>query len=103
MSDVHTEHCCLQHGCKYCDAKCPVVLRQKSQSHPCESCDFDKEDGLKLFEVRWSSTLSKRSSGYFNYVDALNFFEYLKSHEIDTTRHIKDIDGIYAIYERKIA
>lgn len=41
--DVHTEHCCLKHGCKYGDPKCTVITKQKSQSHPCEDCDYAKE------------------------------------------------------------
>lgn len=36
---VHTEHCCREHGCKYNDSDCPVVLGSKPQSHPCEVCD----------------------------------------------------------------
>lgn len=39
MKDVHTEHCCRQHGCKYGDADCTVELGIVSQSHPCEHCD----------------------------------------------------------------
>jgi len=39
-SDVHTEHCCSEHGCKYSDgALCTVETGQKPQSHPCESCE----------------------------------------------------------------
>ncbi len=36
--DVHTEHCCLKHGCKYGDGDCPVTTEQKKQSYPCERC-----------------------------------------------------------------
>jgi len=38
---VHTEHCCVLHGCKYSDEDCPVVLRTKRQSYLCEQCDDD--------------------------------------------------------------
>lgn len=38
--DVHTEHCCGEHGCKYGDEDCPVALKQKIQSYPCPSCCF---------------------------------------------------------------
>jgi hypothetical protein len=38
-TDVHTEHCCIEHGCKYGDEGCPVENLQKIQSFPCESCD----------------------------------------------------------------
>ena len=41
--DVHTEHCCVFHGCKYGDDDCPVILETKSQSYHCESCRDDAE------------------------------------------------------------
>jgi hypothetical protein len=37
--DVHTEHCCLTHGCCYRNDECPVATGKKRQSHPCEMCD----------------------------------------------------------------
>lgn len=43
-TDVHTEHCCAVHGCKYgydrfdAGKPCTVATRAKEQSHPCESC-----------------------------------------------------------------
>lgn len=43
-TDTHTEHCCLEHGCKYGHANCTVATGQKPQSYPCESCDFDREE-----------------------------------------------------------
>jgi hypothetical protein len=36
--DVHTEHCCKVHGCKYGDETCSVVTGLKKQSYPCENC-----------------------------------------------------------------
>lgn len=36
--DVHTEHCCVVHGCKYGDDDCPVTTGRKPQSFPCEDC-----------------------------------------------------------------
>jgi len=43
IKDVHTEHCCAIHGCKYGkDEECTVVIEAKKQnyvqSYPCESC-----------------------------------------------------------------
>ncbi len=35
---VHTEHCCVNHGCKYMHSDCPVWLGNKTQSFPCEDC-----------------------------------------------------------------
>ena len=40
---VHTEHCCKVHGCKYGDALCPVTLKSKKQSFPCEDCCLPQE------------------------------------------------------------
>jgi hypothetical protein len=39
--DVHTEHCCVLHGCKYMDEDCPVKTRKKKQSYTCEDCELD--------------------------------------------------------------
>jgi hypothetical protein len=36
--DVHTEHCCIKHGCKYGDNNCTVENRHKPQSYLCEMC-----------------------------------------------------------------
>ncbi len=39
---VHATHCCGEHGCKYGDHDCPVVLGQVEQRYVCEECeDFD--------------------------------------------------------------
>lgn len=39
---VHTEHCCVVHGCKYGEEEsCPVWLGWKPQSFPCEDCSCD--------------------------------------------------------------
>jgi len=34
-TNVHTEHCCKNCGCKYGEATCPVVTGSKVQSFPC--------------------------------------------------------------------
>jgi len=43
LTDVHTEHCCAIHGCKYGDDDdCTVMIAAKNkvyiQSFPCETC-----------------------------------------------------------------
>lgn len=38
---AHSLHCCARHGCKYDDARCPVVLGQRQQEFPCEACEHD--------------------------------------------------------------
>ena len=47
---VHTEHCCVIHGCKYCDDDCPVETGVKKQSYMCEDCYSDEEDYKNLQE-----------------------------------------------------
>lgn len=39
--DVHTEHCCVEHGCKYSDVTCTVTTGKAPASHPCEWCYED--------------------------------------------------------------
>ena len=34
-------HCCVLHGCKYCDPDCPVVNRRLKQAYSCEDCEYD--------------------------------------------------------------
>jgi len=41
--NVHTEHCCLEHGCKYGDDDCPVSSGKQKQSGPCETCGLISE------------------------------------------------------------
>lgn len=50
--DVHTEHCCLRHGCKYGkDNECTVMLRIAPQSYPCEMCDDLEEKRIAELEA----------------------------------------------------
>lgn len=44
--DVHTEHCCIRHGCKYAwqqstKPHCTVKSGEKPQSYMCEMCDVE--------------------------------------------------------------
>ena len=46
LSDVHTEHCCALHGCKYGDdQECTVVMALKPQAYACEECAYDLDEG----------------------------------------------------------
>ena len=38
QKDVHTEHCCFIHGCKYGDKDCTVTTKKARQSYLCELC-----------------------------------------------------------------
>jgi len=51
MSDkcVHTELCCVKHGCKCGQEDYPVVLGLKPQSFLCEDCE-DEQDGVTMYK-----------------------------------------------------
>lgn len=57
--DVHTEHCCQIHGCKYGSwtrvSECTVKSLEKPQSFPCEFCatEYGDED-----EYAWAYELN---------------------------------------------
>lgn len=52
IKDVHTEHCCILHGCKYGqDWCCTVVTRRAPQSYICESCDMSGIRDLKMLQA----------------------------------------------------
>ena len=54
---VHANHCCNEHGCKYMEADCPVVLGTVIQHRPCIDCDeamqkhFSSKAVTKKFEA----------------------------------------------------
>ncbi len=49
IKDVHTEHCCVLHGCKYGqDPFCTVVTRKSDQSFLCEQCEEDGIENLTM-------------------------------------------------------
>lgn len=47
-AQVHVAHCCIEHGCKYGEAVCPVVDGHLKQKYPCELCE-----GTLPFELEW--------------------------------------------------
>lgn len=55
-TDNHTEHCCIIHGCKYCDENCTVMNRILPQSNMCMDCDYDKQ----LFEISRKLNINER-------------------------------------------
>lgn len=70
IKDVHTEHCCLLHGCKYNDDNCTVVTMQAIQSYPCEDCDKYHKDIIKnMFENKISLSRYKN-----DLINDLNIF-----------------------------
>lgn len=40
---VHNSHCCVDHGCKYGDDDCPVVLGKVPGIY-CEQCEDERND-----------------------------------------------------------
>lgn len=48
--DVHTEHCCVFHGCKYSDDDCTVATGKKNQSFSCEQCDWELEEQTRMMQ-----------------------------------------------------
>ena len=54
--DVHTEHCCAEHGCKYGDIEdCTVANGRKKQSFPCETCRECEEATKRVRYHIWSN------------------------------------------------
>ena len=70
--DVHTEHCCIRHGCKYDDDDCSVFVHGAKQSYDCESCDFEKQNDAMNSDLQiinkikqyCSKTSSEQDGGY---------------------------------------
>jgi hypothetical protein len=54
---VHAAHCCVLHGCKYGDEKCPVVNKKIKQNYTCEMC---QEDGIDSVEKLYKTTEEKK-------------------------------------------
>jgi hypothetical protein len=51
--DVHTEHCCIHHGCKYVAPQppCTVISGEKKQSFPCEFCNEETKDESRIRQL----------------------------------------------------
>lgn len=43
-------HCCIDHGCKYGYAECPVKTGRVEQEYPCEFCEDDAKEALRTIE-----------------------------------------------------
>lgn len=40
----HEKFCCEEHGCKFNDKLCPILLGKINQLHPCEYCRSEAID-----------------------------------------------------------
>lgn len=49
--DAHDTHCCIEHGCKYGHADCPVENGIRKQCYLCEQCGLDT-DGYYSIPLR---------------------------------------------------
>ena len=112
---VHTEHCCVLHGCKYGeDDFCPVVLKQRRQSYLCESCNFMwknstlentklwKEIDLAFSGIERCSSISRLSGGqcvglhghegnHWHYTEIGSYSVWGNGEPIDGTRATESI------------
>jgi len=51
VHDVHAVHCCKEHGCKYGEDDCPVVLGCVIQKYPYELCnEQQKHSDIRIKE-----------------------------------------------------
>jgi len=42
LKNVHTSHCCIEHGCKYRGKDCDVVNMTALQEYDCEDCNYEE-------------------------------------------------------------
>lgn len=75
IKDVHTEHCCLHHGCKYGDDDCPkplcaqiicmamqIMSLRGKQSYLCEGCKgYDKKSEERINRMYQEAIQFKRN------------------------------------------
>lgn len=63
---VHERHCCVEHGCKYGDDDCPVVLQLTVQDRPCMDCQHGIPVSMSLdeFETEMISRLTEFKEKY---------------------------------------
>lgn len=86
QKDVHTEHCCLGHGCKYRDPNCTVENGTKPQSWDCEQCDWEFSDENSEYRLM----INRSNLDYVMAREKHNISEYLKKYP---HIRIKSFDG----------
>lgn len=93
-TDVHTEHCCTKHGCKYNDPNCSVTTHRLRQSDrlACEWC-YDLEEryqrALKRLLIKKGS-LVITSGTAFGWVDYGDGMAHIRSCGFDVSRIEED-------------
>ena len=93
-TDVHTEHCCVYHGCKYSNKDCTVELKLKKQSFPCELCELALRAGCDIQSLRQVletleslKHVEKDEEGFTKTVEYIK--ELLEEYEEDAERWMK--------------
>ena len=80
----HTEHCCVEHGCKYGDFDCPVANGEQLQSFPCEDCRADTISKFDQFDsAMWHVTTTQPNPHAVNgYVPPKGVIGYMRMQDI---------------------
>lgn len=100
MKDVHTEHCCARHGCKYGDEDCPVELGLKKQSYLCEWCSEEIEQPLqRRYVTEGFSFETPHKVKYFVENDVWQRV-YLGCFEYPTVEELDLLNTLFGIIER---
>lgn len=93
--DVHTEHRCILHGCKYGDADCTVMTRQLAQSYQCETCNEYLYSEHAIPIQRFYSFMFKLGIQSCNLeVDCIRTSAYLMLVKREEDRHIEGIESL---------
>lgn len=79
MSDVHTTHCCIEHGCKYGDDDCHVANGSVPQEYPCEECGMEGINSLEELKFKQeASVMEIHSTDQKFMTDLIDFFNAYK-------------------------
>lgn len=90
--DVHTEHCCIIHGCKYGKDDCTVETKKFTQSFPCEICETNKEEPMLQDIIRLRDELINKRKCFYHYN------EYNKGLDSAWDDMIEDLNDILKKY-----
>lgn len=97
--DVHTEHCCRIHGCKYNDSGCSVANKTKIQSFECEDCT-DSRTIVYALDLQYDNEGSSILSVHITHEGASMAAEkYLNETKAVNQSYIKKQDGDSTIFE----
>lgn len=100
--DVHTEHCCVKHGCKYGDGiECSVESGQKTQSFRCESCIM-----LTRYAVLYTENHRERQTTFLGVYDTEEGADFAIETHLTSEQlrlpHANVTQGDYQVFEGEI-